>query len=217
MHLCVEFRAYQNNISGEIVVVFRGTELSVTGSDGDLAADFDLVNNSQFSKAKDFYREVANKAKGEQKSISYIAGHSLGGALATYVGIDNNVQTYAFNAPPISNYAGSGVDSNNPSSHSNVINIISSNDPISSLSGSLAGSTIVLDVDTVFLGYMLGPVMGSAILGVKDHSIDSILDELRRLSDLDPNEINGYIFNIEDGKWYLREAVPDDRIPEFIE
>ena len=94
--------AYKNNISGEIVVVFRGTELSVTGSDGDLAADFDLVNNSQFSKAKDFYREVANKAKGEQKSISYIAGHSLGGTLATYVGIDNNVQTYAWRLQELS-------------------------------------------------------------------------------------------------------------------
>lgn len=138
--------------------------------------------------------------------VTPLAAHLL------LVGFDNNVQTYAFNAPPISSYAGSGVDSENPSSHSNVINIVSSNDPVSSLSGSLAGSTIVLDVDTVFIGYMLGPVAGSAILGENDHSIISILDELRRLSGLDPNEINGYIFNSEDGKWYLREAVPDDRI-----
>ncbi|GHU29223.1 hypothetical protein AGMMS50256_13680 [Betaproteobacteria bacterium] len=90
-----------------IVIGFGGTELEQIG---DIIEDINLALNSrnytQFTEALRYYEAVLNDLiiservrNGEAKVI--VAGHSLGGALAQFIGAVKGVETYAFNPAPV--------------------------------------------------------------------------------------------------------------------
>lgn len=83
-----------------IVIAYRGTDLEPR----DLLADLALglrVKPQQFRDAELFLTVVREKYQPVRLSLT---GHSLGGALAQYVGAKNNVQTVTFNAFGVSRF-----------------------------------------------------------------------------------------------------------------
>jgi len=74
---------------GDIIIAYRGTEPSQLN---DLATDVEMFTgylNGQFDDALSFYDEVASE--NPDKNIT-LTGHSLGGALASYVAINRGVR-----------------------------------------------------------------------------------------------------------------------------
>lgn len=117
------FRAKAYIGKGELVIAFAGTDpkelsasmlcliapsfLEATGCLARQAPDVrtDILafgagkKPAQFAQAVAFLRAAREKAK---RSLRVVAcGHSLGGALATYVAMLNRIDSVAFNAPPL--------------------------------------------------------------------------------------------------------------------
>lgn len=86
--------------TGEVVIAYKGTNPT---NKEDLYDDLQIVlsredSTSRFQKANDLYTKV--EAKYGKENVR-IAGHSLGGAIAMYVGERNDVESHSFN-PAIS-------------------------------------------------------------------------------------------------------------------
>lgn len=94
--------AYLNRSTGEIVIAHRGTELT---DRGDLKSDWQyLVTNSvpgQFSDAQGFYAAILDKIDTDGVQVSSIShtGHSLGGAIARALAVEEDQIAVIFNAP----------------------------------------------------------------------------------------------------------------------
>jgi len=123
--------------NGEIIIAYRGTsDMNLFG--GDLGDGFwyTLLNGmaKQYNSALSFYEKVNREHNPDQKKIS-VTGHSLGGALAAYVGINKGDEikaadsfndatgwiiwnTFIDNAKTIKNF--SGTDTSNNTSYVNM-------------------------------------------------------------------------------------------------
>lgn len=90
--------AYRNNITGDIVVAYRGTDSDWKNiqdwTQNNLTIAFNKIPN-QFDDALRFYSEVAGANKDANVSIT---GHSLGGILAQLVGACSLKDTVTFNS-----------------------------------------------------------------------------------------------------------------------
>ena len=80
------------HLTGEVVVAFRGTE----GRFNDILTDLSMVfgvKPRQLVEGEQFFEAVSKKYP-----VSFVVGHSLGGAIAQYVAANNNVQGMTLNA-----------------------------------------------------------------------------------------------------------------------
>ena len=100
---------FQNTATGEIVIAYRGTDGPFDAvTDAQLAVG---TPSSQFGQAAQYYNDVSALYSGSAISVT---GHSLGGALASYVAATvapttirpDPIQAAAFNAPGIANVNG---------------------------------------------------------------------------------------------------------------
>ena len=95
---------------GEIIIAYRGTQPETSE---DLLTDAAMVFgflNKQFEQALEFYDDV--KKENPSKNIS-LTGHSLGGALASYVAINRKVQCDNVNGATDWLFRGDVIASNN--------------------------------------------------------------------------------------------------------
>ncbi len=93
--------AYRNTQTNEIVVAFRGTELT---QGGDLQSDLQIgLGNvpAQYADAQAFYTRVLGEANAKIDGTYTVAltGTSLGGGLAQLLGAQTGLTTATFNAP----------------------------------------------------------------------------------------------------------------------
>ena len=103
---------FQNTATGEVVIAYRGTN-----GPFDAVADIQLVAGQvpqQFNDAKVYYQAVADQYGAANVSVT---GHSLGGAMASFVAANPDVTTTAtaFNAPGV-------ADVVSPGNYTNVTN-----------------------------------------------------------------------------------------------
>lgn len=120
--------AFQNSTTDEVVFAFRGTEpvsqfgADITNADLQIALQESLP--SQFIEAENFVNSVLNNSQYDDASYSF-TGHSLGGALASYMtyvtntdGIAGVGKSVTFNAPGI---AGLLPDNVNPADYNGLV------------------------------------------------------------------------------------------------
>jgi hypothetical protein len=93
---------YQNNHSGEVIVSFRGSD---TGSLSDIQTDWLDTNLAQgVGYTPDSYMQGAELARTIKAGFENVrlTGHSMGGGVANYAAILNNLDYFAFNAAGLS-------------------------------------------------------------------------------------------------------------------
>lgn len=110
---------FQNPETKELVFTFRGTEIN---SVSDLGTDYELAVTSafrnepgQFSDAFQFYIDTINKLGKDNYSSCSFTGHSLGGAIASFLSYKTNGASKAitFDAPGIGQFLPSSVNPDN--------------------------------------------------------------------------------------------------------
>ena len=110
---------FQNPETKELVFTFRGTGIN---SVSDLGTDYELAVTSafrnepgQFSDAFQFYIDTINKLGKDNYSSCSFTGHSLGGAIASFLSYKSNGASKAitFDAPGIGQFLPSSVNPDN--------------------------------------------------------------------------------------------------------
>ncbi|MEO5369630.1 MAG: hypothetical protein H7833_06085 [Magnetococcus sp. DMHC-1] len=136
-------RAYKNRDSSEVIIAYRGTELT---DFGDLNADRLIatgqIPEGQISQALLLFDDVSSVLGG--KSI-FLTGHSLGGFLAAYVAIVKGVPSVIFNAPGLTLEM---VKRISPYGSCDQITHFRAIDDIISKVGSLCGTVFDIDLST---------------------------------------------------------------------
>ncbi len=92
------FRAIALQNGDDVIVAFAGTDPL---SPGDIGTDILQAGGfapPQYQQAADFAEKWANRAGAENVTVT---GHSLGGALASYAAIENDLQATTVNAAPL--------------------------------------------------------------------------------------------------------------------
>jgi len=163
---------FQNTATGEVVIAYRGTN-----GPFDAVADVQLVAGQvpqQFNEAKAYYDAVVAQYGPANVSVT---GHSLGGAMASFVAasVGGTTTATAFNAPGIANVV-TGV----PGSYTNVTNYNTFFDPVSNLPLNQIGNVWTVPVHTVnqlplFFSPFLVLIQGLEFLS-KHHSIASLVN-----------------------------------------
>ena len=119
--------AYQNSETGEVVIVYRGTDQEEFS---DWENDIDICMDnipSQYIEAEHFYNIISEHFSGKEISLT---GHSLGGALAQLVGATTGAETVTFNSPGVVHLL-DNIDPNlsqQPESYKNITNYNLAND-----------------------------------------------------------------------------------------
>lgn len=93
---------YYNKVTGEYTIAFEGTNFS---SVADVATDYLLVTNKipeQHNQAMKIADYIKNLNLPETISIN-LTGHSLGGSLASVVGMATGLPTYTYNSAGVNN------------------------------------------------------------------------------------------------------------------
>ena len=107
-----------DGIYDNVVISYAGTDsLADYGEDALLAL---TGLNNQMGYASNFYQRITNLDNCKDANISF-TGHSLGGALAMFMGSVTGLQTVTFCAPGIANIG---------NYTSNIINYVNINDPV---------------------------------------------------------------------------------------
>lgn len=107
-----------DGIYDNVVISYAGTDsLADYGEDALLAL---TGLNNQMGYASNFYQRITNLDNCKDANISF-TGHSLGGALAMFMGSVTGLQTVTFCAPGIANIG---------DYTSNIINYVNINDPV---------------------------------------------------------------------------------------
>ena len=159
--------------STEIVIAYRGTDDPFF----DVGANIQLTvlrqPPQQFSDAVDYYNTIAQRYPDSAISVT---GHSLGGAMASYVGTLNpQTQVTAFNAPGIANVV-TGV----PSSYTNVTNYNALFDPVSNLTPNQIGwiNTVIGSTPKDIPGWFAAFINFPGIVGylLREHSMANLAD-----------------------------------------
>ena len=135
---------YKDKNTGEIVISYRGTD-SLNDIFG---ADIQIVKQKldpQFVQAQKFYEAVVAQYCTKRADGTYdtsnvtLTGHSLGGALAQLVGVQNTVKTYTYNAPGMLDLASMICTNYNSSlNYSYITNYAIMNDYVGNLGPMLA-------------------------------------------------------------------------------
>ncbi|MCX7192029.1 MAG: DUF2974 domain-containing protein [Proteobacteria bacterium] len=176
---------FQNTETGEVVIAYRGTD-----GPFDAIAGVQLVAGQppqQFLDAKAYFNDI--KALYPNSSVS-VTGHSLGGAMASYVAATspNAPVATAFNALGIANLV-----TGDPSVFTNVTNYNTLFDPVSDLTANQIGAVNTVIATTVgglpsWFGAFMGGlgVVPAAIAGIANflfgqHGIDNIIPTLQGL------------------------------------
>jgi hypothetical protein len=161
---------YKNQKTGEVTVAFRGTQCPGNGCIKDSIADYDAAKGiltTQYKAASDLTSMVKNKLG----SNVTLTGHSLGGALASYAGLNNKVSSVVtFNAArnPLSQGSKQNTSQLNFFTRDEVIG-----DPNKSGilgSGQLPGQSIIVDSNV-----QMKNIADDALAG---HSINNIIGPL---------------------------------------
>lgn len=165
--------------SNEIIIAFRGTEITELG---DLKADVQNFSNAkpeQYQQALDFVAGVLNDVPPGVDKIT-LTGHSLGGGLASYAALYFGANAVVFNGAGL----GQGLRANIPQQHmerqqSLVRNIDLKSDPVTALGGQV-GSVYQLDLPSG----MIDPAsyMGTGpIVAIEPHFMDGVISALQVL------------------------------------
>ncbi len=179
--------AFQDNLTGEIVIAHRGTEPNKMT---DLKADFQMGVSQlpdQYQFARNFYDQVANANKGALISTT---GHSLGGSLAQLLAAEKNLNAVTFNPygtrdliPALNNcYPGLNLDLN--ATYSNITNHQTALDGVSRLPGSsqLGDMQTHVAPSEGLAGFVTAmtrnPALAAATAFYWSHSIDRFTNEI---------------------------------------
>ena len=92
---------FRNDVTGEAVISFRGTQLEDGAAETgfDIAADLDLgagVAHTQVYAAYYFLKAALNLLSPQQTANLTLTGHSLGGGLASLMGMYSGINTVVF-------------------------------------------------------------------------------------------------------------------------
>lgn len=186
--------AYINPKEKNIIIAYRGTEITTYQ---DINNDLQMGRKklpSQFYDAENFYFNVQNSLRDKVKDYTFkFTGHSLGGSLAQLMGAKHGNETVTFNAYGIGNIEKIDVNFSD-----NITNYGNNHDVIYNLSEHV-GKTINILTDTQSLIDTEHPI-------IKYHYIEDMGDikkipdmqNLNELKDLSNNSVdidrNGEVF-----------------------
>lgn len=136
---------------GQYVVSFRGTEFGLFSAD--ITSDFEMALGKETDQMKDALAYVTKLQEygytSEDKSIimppltkenTTVIGHSLGGALAQYIGYNTGFETYTFNGFGMKkNEATEGKPFSEVKDTSNIHNFYLGVDPVSTFASEIGG------------------------------------------------------------------------------
>ena len=134
---------YHSRAAQTHVVAYRGTE---TAQWGDLLTNAGIALRRltpQFVLALGAIEAASHRADGRQQ-IAGVCGHSLGGALAAYVGARRGMLAYAFNAPGIVGIGGVSRETD----RGDIRNVIAAGDLIGKW-GRHLGRTVTVPVSSI--------------------------------------------------------------------
>ena len=139
------------NLQGERVLAFRGTN---PFSIADWTNNIQVLNGVvplQFEQAMELYNSIATQYGTENLTLT---GHSLGGALASYVSAqdDSHPNSVVFNALGVEHLVPTGT-------YTNVTNYNWGRDPVSALGGQI-GARYVIDNGIDFSWISASPLFG---------------------------------------------------------
>ncbi|MCB9959368.1 MAG: DUF2974 domain-containing protein [Rhodospirillaceae bacterium] len=134
---------YRHTEGGERVLAFRGTRADTWGA---LVADIGIGlrrMTPQFTMALAAYGEAAILVGGDEAIVG-VCGHSLGGALAQYVGVHYDKLVYSFNAPGIGGIDGIAAET----AAGDIRNVNSAGDVVGRY-GKRLGRTVTIPVQAL--------------------------------------------------------------------
>ncbi|NNG05985.1 MAG: hypothetical protein HKM95_18035 [Inquilinus sp.] len=162
----------------EFVLAFRGTN---PGEMGDLIADYGIVKKrltQQFADAVNAYHSYRRYLTDRCGPAAVITGHSLGGALAKFVGAVYGHTVHAFNAPGIDGLGGM----TSRRSTGDLRNVNAMFDPVSRF-GDTMGRTERIMVNSIpLVPDAIEPLFAGVPYLLSQHSMDNLVDALARLS-----------------------------------
>lgn len=213
------------NNPGNYIVSFRGTEFNLFSAD--ITSDFEMALGKETDQMKDALAYVIKLQNygytSEDKSIiippltktnSTITGHSLGGALAQYIGYETGFETYTFNGFGMKkNELASGKPFSVEKDTSNIHNFYLGVDPVSTFASEIGGYAggVVYEKIKKTMGYLPDSVLNQlqkALVNtvglISAATINSILNEhysktfLGEMIHIIPSDGHGFWDNIND-------------------
>lgn len=185
---------YEKN--GQYVMCFVGTDKF---SAKDHAANIQmglLGKNKQMDMANEFYKDLTYKYK-LSAANTRIAGHSEGGTEATFVGIQNNIKTYTYNAFGISKKL---IDKNK-NYDDLVINYRDGHDPVSKLRSNIGKTYIMNSTQNTFMSHTpFGSIQSHGIINMGDCEKAVPIDEYKKSHPLFLDRITDAVITREDIK-----------------
>ena len=174
---------YRKGETPDHVLAYRGTNPTEFG---DLVADIGIGLRRltpQFVLALSSFGTAAFHAGGDQKIVG-VCGHSLGGALAKFVGARNGKLTYSFNGPGIAGMGGVTRETDT----GDIRNVNARGDAVSKY-GARLGRTETVSISSMGLlpdsleGFTagLGGVVGVGAYLLSQHSISNLRAKLQTL------------------------------------